>query len=419
MDTVAGSSLIYLFRWLLLSALVGGLAGSASAFFLVALDRVTLYRESHRWIIAFLPLGGFLVGAIYHYWGQDVVKGNNQLIEEWQNPRKIIPFRMAPFVLLTTLLTHLFGGSAGREGTAVQMGGAIADQFTRLFHLSDSDRKTLLVTGMSAGFASVFGTPLAGTIFALEVFILGRLRYEALIPSLLAAVLADQTCRLWGVGHTHYAIAFVPTLTVLILMKVLLISIGFGVASTLFAELTHFWSKQAKRWITYPPLRPVVGGAIIALAVYFFGTTRYIGLGVPTIVASFHEPSAWYDWILKTLSTTFTLGVGFKGGEVTPLFFVGATLGNALAPLTDLPLSLLAGMGFVAVFAGASNTPLASTVMGIELFGSEAAVYLALACFIAYLFSGNSGIYGSQIVGSPKHTRFLSFKGKALHQIKP
>ncbi|WP_420152065.1 voltage-gated chloride channel family protein [Siphonobacter sp.] len=419
MDTSAGSSLIYLFRWVLLSALVGGLAGSASAFFLVALDLVTLYRESHRWIIAFLPLGGFLVGAIYHYWGQDVVKGNNQLIEEWQNPRTIIPFRMAPFVLLTTLLTHLFGGSAGREGTAVQMGGAIADQFTRLFHLSDSDRKTLLVTGMSAGFASVFGTPLAGTIFALEVFILGRLRYEALIPSLLAAVLADQTCRLWGVGHTHYAIPFVPALTVLILLKVLLISIGFGLASTLFAELTHFWSKQAKRWIAYPPLRPVVGGAIIALAVYLSGMTRYIGLGVPTIVASFHEPLAWYDWILKTLSTTFTLGVGFKGGEVTPLFFIGATLGNALAPLADLPLSLLAGMGFVAVFAGASNTPLASTVMGIELFGSEAAVYLALACFIAYLFSGNSGIYGSQIVGSPKHARFLSFKGKALHQIKP
>ncbi|MDR6193690.1 voltage-gated chloride channel family protein [Siphonobacter sp. SORGH_AS_0500] len=393
---------IYLLRWLGLSALVGTLVGSASAFFLVSLDAITQYRESHLWIIALLPLGGFLVGAIYHYWGESVVKGNNQLIEEWQNPTKIIPFKMAPLVLITTLLTHVFGGSAGREGTAVQMGGAIADQFTKLFKLSNIDRKTLLVTGISAGFASVFGTPLAGTVFALEVFIIGQLGYEALIPSLLAALFADQTCHWWGVGHTHYAINLVPAFSVSLFIKIALASMAFGLISRLFAELTHFWARQVKTYISFPPFRPMLGGIFIALAIWLSGTTKYIGLGIPTIVSSFHDPLPWYDWIMKTLSTTFTLGVGFKGGEVTPLFFIGATFGNAAAQLLQLPVGLMAGIGFVAVFAGASNTPLASTIMGIELFGTESAPYLALACFIAYLFSGNAGIYRSQKIGSGK-----------------
>ncbi|MFT4032346.1 MAG: voltage-gated chloride channel family protein [Siphonobacter sp.] len=416
--TAVISSLQYLFRWLGLSLIVGILAGSASAFFLLALDTITNYRESHLWIIAFLPLGGFSVGAIYYYWGESVVKGNNQLIEEWQNPTRIIPFRMAPFVLLTTLITHLFGGSAGREGTAVQMGGALADQFTKWLRLSDSDRKTILITGISAGFASVFGTPLAGTIFALEIFIIGRLRYEALLPSLFAAVFADQACRLWGVGHTHYHIDFIPTLTISVFLKIALISITFGLISKAFAELRHFWSKQCKTYISYPPLRPAMGGVFIALAVWLSGTTKYIGLGIPTIVASFHETLPWYDWIMKTLATTFTLGVGFKGGEVTPLFYIGATLGNVAAQLTGLPIGLLAGIGFVAVFAGASNTPLACTMMGIELFGTESGVYVAIGCFIAYLFSGHSGIYGSQIIGSPKHSRYFNYKGKSLTNLK-
>ncbi len=394
--------IIYLLRWLGLSALIGLLAGSASAFFLASLDAVTTYREDHGWMIALLPLGGFLVGAIYHYWGESVVKGNNQLIEEWQNPTQLIPFKMAPLVLVTTLLTHLFGGSAGREGTAVQMGGAIADQFTRLFRLTSPDRKTLLVMGISAGFASVFGTPLAGTIFALEVFIIGRLGYEALIPSLLAALFADQTCHLWGVGHTPYAIDLVPAFELSLFVKITLASIAFGLISRLFAELTHFWARQMKTYVRFPPFRPMFGGIFIALAIWLSGTTEYIGLGIPTIVSSFHDPLPWYSGLMKTLSTTFTLGVGFKGGEVTPLFFIGSTVGNAAAQLLQLPLGFMAGLGFVAVFAGASNTPLASTVMGIELFGAESAPYLALACFIAYLFSGNAGIYRSQGMSTGK-----------------
>lgn len=398
------SPLQFVLKWLLLALLVGTLAGSASAFFLVSLQWVTDWREAHRWIIWFLPLGGFIVGGAYHYWGQEVVKGNNQLLEEFHRPTQIIPLKMAPLVLFGTLVTHLFGGSAGREGTAVQMGGAIADQFTKILRLSEQDRKILIIIGISAGFASVFGTPLAGTVFALEVLIVGRMRYEALLPSLLTALIADYTCTAWNVSHTHYAIPFVPKIGAESLLWVILAGIGFGLTALAFSKIVHFWGNFFKSKITYPPLRPVVGGVFIAVAVWALGTTKYIGLGVPTIVASFHEPLPAYDFLLKLLFTTFTLGAGFKGGEVTPLFFIGATLGNALALFVPLPFPLLAGMGFVAVFSGATNTPIACTLMGIELFGAECGVFVGLASVVAYLFSGHSGIYSAQVTETPKHS---------------
>ncbi|WP_448518940.1 chloride channel protein, partial [Rhodoflexus sp.] len=193
--------------------------------------------------------------------------------------------------------------------------------------------------------------------------------------------------------------------------------ICFGLTALLFSKMAHFWQNLFKNYIHYAPLRPVAGGAIIALAVWASGTTKYIGLGVPTIVAAFADDLPFYDFFVKTLATTFTLGAGFKGGEVTPLFFVGATLGNALSELIPLPVALLAGMGFVGVFAGATNTPIACTLMGIELFGVESGVFIALACVVAYLFSGHTGIYGSQIVGSVKHGLHLRKKSRKISEL--
>ncbi|MDF2457549.1 MAG: chloride channel protein [Cytophagaceae bacterium] len=409
--------LFYVMKWLVLATLIGILVGSASAFFLVSLDWVTNWRENHLWIIALLPLGGLMIGLLYHYYGSDVVKGNNQLLEQFHSPKQIIPFKMFPLVLFGTLTTHLFGGSAGREGTAVQMGGAIADQFTRFFNLKSRDRKILLVIGISAGFASIFGTPLAGTVFALEVLIIGRMRYEALIPSLLTAVIADYTCHAWQVTHTHYHIPFVPAMTPANFSWAILAGILFGLTAIVFSKATHFWGDVLKSNISYPPLRPVIGGVVIAFAVWLIGSTKYIGLGIPTIVDAFNEDLNSYDFLLKILFTSFTLGAGFKGGEVTPLFFVGATLGNALAWFIPLPIALLAGMGFVAVFSGATNTPIACTIMGIELFGIEGGVYIGIACIIAYLFSGHTGIYSSQIIGSSKHLIYGRDQSKSLSDI--
>ncbi|WP_338647915.1 voltage-gated chloride channel family protein [Flavobacterium sp. KS-LB2] len=390
-------------KWILICVLIGIFCGSASAFFLVALDWVTQYRESNKWLIWLLPIGGLTIGLGYHYWGQSVVKGNNLLLEEYENPQKTIPLKMAPLVLFGTLLTHLFGGSAGREGTAVQMGGAIADQFTRIFKLDTVNRKTIIILGISAGFASVFGTPLAGALFALEVLFFSKINSKSIPLSFLTAYIAYFTVEFWNVKHNHYNIPIIPEMSFTTLFWILPVSVLFGLAAMLFSRSTHFWGHLFSKTISFPPLRPFVGGILLAIAIYFIGTTKYIGLGVPVIVDAFSNANASYDFILKILFTGFTLGAGFKGGEVTPLFFVGATLGSALSLIIPLPIALLAGMGFVAVFSGATHTPIACTVMGMELFGIESGVFIGIACLIAYFSSGSVGIYKTQIVKGPKY----------------
>jgi H+/Cl- antiporter ClcA len=403
--TPSGSRNLYLLKIIVLTLLIGLCAGSASALFLILLDWATSWREDNKWIIALLPLGGLIIGFAYYYLGENVVKGNNLLLEEIHTPTKTIPLRMAPLVLFGTLVTHLFGGSAGREGTAVQMGGAIADAFTAKFKLTHSDRSVIIIMGISAGFASVFGTPLAGAIFAIEVMPLGQLRYKAIVPALGAAFIAHYTCLAWHVNHTHYFISLVPQLTFNGIAWSLFAGLLFGLAALLFSKTAHIFFKAFDK-IKYPPLRPVTGGALIALTVLLMGTTKYIGLGIPTILDAFTTPSPSYYFIIKLVLTALTLSAGFKGGEVTPLFFIGATLGSALSLFVPLPVALLAGMGFVAVFSGATNTPLACIVMGIELFGIDGSAFIAIACFVAYMSSGSSGIYTSQIPGGPKKWLF-------------
>ena len=404
----------FLLRWTLLAALVGALAGTASAGFLVALEWVTRWREAHPGALALLPVGGLLVGLAYHYFGNRVVKGNNLILDEIHAPSDTIPLRLVPLVLGGTLVTHLFGGSAGREGTAVQMGAALADQLGRW--LPRRERRLLLIAGMSAGFAAVFGTPLAGAVFGLEVFLLGSVRYDAILPSFLAAVVADAVTRAWGVDHTPYpALAALP-LTATGLGCTLLAGALFGLAARFFATLTHGISRFFSR-IAYPPLRPVVGGALVAAAMWALGTMRYAGLGVPVIVEAFQHQLGPQDFALKLVLTALTLGAGFKGGEVTPLFFIGAALGSALAGVLPLPVALLAGMGFVGVFAGAANTPLACVLMGLELFGARAGVYLGLSCVVAYLFSGHHGIYASQLIGQAKNPLLGRQQGRQLNEL--
>ncbi|AOC93435.1 H(+)/Cl(-) exchange transporter ClcA [Flavobacterium anhuiense] len=401
--------LLSLPKWILICALVGIFSGSASAFFLVALEWVTQFRMQHKWIIWLLPFGGFLVGLSYYYWGESVAKGNNLLLEEYEEPKKVIPFKMAPLVLLGTLLTHLFGGSAGREGTAVQMGGAIADQFTKFFNLDHSERRILIILGISAGFASVFGTPLAGAIFALEVLYFSKINFKSILLSFLVAYVAYFTVEFWQIKHTHYSIPIIPELSLNNIIFTLIVGVLSGFAALLFSRSTHFWGYIFSKNIKYPPLRPVIGGVILAIAIAGLGFTKFSGLGIPVIVDSFSNPSQWYDFLLKILFTGFTLGAGFKGGEVTPLFFVGATLGSALSTVIPMPIALLAGIGFVAVFSGATHTPIACTVMGMELFGIAPGIFIAIACTIAYFSSGSIGIYKSQIVKGAKYKLYQKF----------
>lgn len=397
------ATLLFLGQWLFIAFIIAVLAGSASAAFLFSLEWATATRESHPWMIWLLPVAGFTVGWVYLHYGAAVEAGNNLILEEIHRPARVIPLRMAPLVFISTVISHLFGASVGREGTAVQMGASIADQFTTILRLNDSGRRIVLMTGISAGFSSVFGTPLAGALFALEVLAIGRMDYHGILPCLFAAIVADQVGLMWGVQHTHYLVASIPPLSAWTLFAVILAGCCFGLAARVFADMTHLLSGFMKKWLRYAPLRPFIGGLVVATAVFFLHGERYIGLGIPVISDAFQHPLAPWDFFGKLAFTVLSLGSGFKGGEVTPLFYIGATLGNALAPLMHLPVGFLAGIGFVALFAGAANTPVASTLMAIELFGAGIGVYAALACVVAYLVSGYTGIYRAQRIAGLKH----------------
>ncbi len=412
---------LFITKWIFISLLISVFVGSASAFFLTSLYWVENIREANLWIIALLPLAGLFIGLVYYYYGKSSEAGNNLLIERATKPSgERIPLLMAPLVLGGTLLTHLFGGSAGREGTALQMAGSISDQLTKPLKLNQNDRKILIIAAIAAGFGSIFGTPLAGAIFALEVIVIGKIKYDAIFPAFMAAILSDYvTSGIWKVGHMDYSIASIPEISALNILFAIAAGIVFGIAAAIFSKANHASSRFFKKQIKYPPLRPFVGGLIIAAAVFALGTTRYIGLGIPVISDAFNQQLPPYDFALKIIFTAITLGAAFKGGEVTPLFFIGATLGNAIAWFIPLPMSLLAGMGFVAVFAGATNTPLACSVMAIELFGAECGVFVAIACVVAYLMSGNNSIYNGQFIGQPKHVYFGLYTGKKIQDIKP
>ncbi len=402
--------------WTLLVIPVGVLGGSASALFLWSLERVTVLRWEHGWLLFLLPLGGLAVGWLYQRFGASANGGNNTLIEQIHAPGGGVPRRMAPLVLIGTLVTHLFGGSAGREGTAVQMGGSLAAAYGKLLHVNSTHLRVLLMAGVAAGFGSVFGTPLTGALFAMEVLVIGHMRYDALIPVLVASLVADYTCSAWGIVHAQYHIGFEADSTSplrlegLLLAKVVLAAVAFGLVSQCFSALTKALQTLFTRLVPQAWLRPVLGAGIVIGLVYLLGTRDYLGLSVQgqgpdsvSLLSSFQPGGATpWSWWWKLLFTAVTLAAGFKGGEVTPLFFIGAALGNTLALVLGAPVDLFAALGFIAVFAGAANTPLACTVMGLELFGAHHAVYFAIACFVAYFFSGHAGIYHAQRLGEHK-----------------
>jgi len=401
-------------KWLAIYIIVGGIVGSATAFFLQSLDYVTLLRTNHIWVVYFLPIVGLVIGLLYYYYGDAANKGNNLLIETHQSLEnggtpKPIPFKMAPMVFISTLLTHIAGGSAGREGTAVQMGGAIADQFTAIFKINAADRKTILIIGISSGFAAVFGTPLAGAIFAIEILSIKKIKINQVFASFFVANIAHYSCLAWQVKHTIYSIPNIPAISMTTLAWTIVAGILFGLTAFTFTSTGKLFENIFNK-IKFAPLRPFIGGIIIALFIVVFNSTKYIGLGIPTIQDAFINNAGQFDFAIKLILTSFTLSAGFKGGEVTPLFFIGATLGNILIWFIPLPIALLAGMGFVAIFSGATNCVYASIALGLELFGMKAGVYIGLASVVAYFTSGPNGIYSAQLKVGLKYAAYYYFK---------
>lgn len=406
-------------KWVLYGLIVGVLSGSASALFLAGLDYVTDVRELHPVLLFLLPIAGAAVSYGYMKRGGAASRGNNLIVEQIRKEHgegyEHVPLRMAPFILLGTWVTHLFGGSAGREGTAVQMGGSLADLAARWVRADAADRRILLLCGISGGFGAVFGTPLAGTVFALEVVTMGRrIAYKAILAVVIAAFVGDWLTRAYGIKHLVYSMGEIPSFSVLLLLKVAAAGIGFGLMSLLFVMGIKSLKRVFGRYVSNAPLRSFIGGAVVIVLVYVAGTRTFLGLSLPLLVQSFHEQLPSFDFAWKTVFTVITLGTGFLGGEVTPLFVVGATLGNALAPVLHLSVPFLAGLGLIAVFAGASNTPLACMVLGYELFGSAGIGYMIVVCLISYMFSGHAGIYESQLLGVPKPPYFIRIPGASL-----
>ena len=380
-----------------LGALVGLVSGAASAAFLLLLEGATHLRESHMAIVYALPVVGIALGLVYERWGTSFKGGSDLIIDTIHEHRIQLPLRMAPMVLVGTVLTHLFGGSAGREGTAVQMGASLADDIAHRLYLTKRTRRILLIAGIAGGFGSVFGTPVAGALFGLEVLVIGRLEIRALVPALVASFVGDFVTRRLGVVHTPYPrLAHVP-ITLALLFELALIGAAMALAAVAFVELTHHLKAFLQKRIPRLPVRMFLGGCAVVVMWRLVGGGDYLGLGVETIVRAFHDPSLpWFAFAAKLLFTAVTLSAGFLGGEVTPLFFVGATLGAVLARLFGLPIELGAGVGIAAVFGAAANAPLALSIMAVELLGWNVMPHVFVVTAIAFLLAGHRGIYAAQ-----------------------
>ena len=385
-------------RWFLLISAIAIAAGLSSALFLWLLEISTATFTRHPQLIYGLPAAGGLLAYVSHWVGSAANQGNNVIIRGIKGDLTRVPFIMAPFILVTTLLTHLFGGSAGREGTAVQMSGSLADALLTRFDIPQSERAHYLRAAAAAGFGAVFGTPIAGAVFGIEVSKERKsVTYQNLIPCLVASLIGDYTCRLTGVGHAHYSHIDVPRITPTLLLWMLICGVGIGLLAVVFIEAQQFLSRLGAGEPNGWRLRPLLGGIAILMMTMLLGTNDFNGLGLPLISSALNgSPLPVWTFAIKLAFTVVTLGSGFKGGEVTPLFCIGSLFCNGLAGVGHQDPKFFAGLGFVSLFAAAANVPLTGWVLAMELFGPRLSLLSMLVIGIAYLVSGRRTIYAAQ-----------------------
>lgn len=400
-------------KWSVIAVLVGVCAGAFSTAFGHCINLATDFRGDHLWTIYFLPVAGILIVFLYKICDYEKNKGTDQVFLTVHAQKKDIPFRMAPLIFVSTVITHLCGGSAGREGAALQMGGSIGSTIGRALRLDEKDRIVLVMCGMSAAFSALFGTPMAATIFAMEVESVGIMYYAALVPCALSAIISSKFAINMGINPESFLIQEVPNLTIPNTLKVMLLAIICAYISAFFCAMLHTVHKYMRAYLRNPYVRIMVAGVIIILVTKVLNTTDYMGAGIDVIERAVDGEVNPEAFLIKMILTAITLGAGFKGGEIVPSFYIGATAGCFLGYLLGLSPSFAAALGMTAVFCGVTNCPISSILIAFELFGYSGNCFYLITAAIAYLLSGYYSLYsGQRIMYSKAKTEYINYKTK-------
>lgn len=411
------SGMLSFFKWISLLSIFSIVIAVCISIFLFSLYQVTDFRNQSSNLIFLLPFAGLFIGFLFYKKGKSISDGTNLLIDSFYNSEIKIPLKLAPFIFISTLITHLFGGSAGREGTALQISGAFTDFFLKKFNYTENEKKILIKAAVAGGFSAVFGTPLAAIFFAFEFFNVGKPNFRGFLSVIYVSVLSNFIAIKLGAQHVKYIVGVVPDFQIKYIFYLIFLGLIFGLCAYFFSKSSHLLKRFLQEKIPNLPIRGFLGGIVLVVFVMFVQTTDYLGLGIPIIENAFIQPATIEVFILKFIFTIITLSFGFKGGKVTPLFFIGATLGSFLSVFIPLPLGVLAAVGFVSVFAGATNTPIACFFMALELFGITILPYALITCSVAYFASGYSGIYTSQKITNFKIFSIKNYLGKKISDL--
>lgn len=390
-----------LIKWLICAAIVGMVGGVFGSVFHLSIDYVTEFRSEHLWILFFLPIGGIIIALLYAVMGKKGKINTDRVIESAREDESV-PLVMAPLIFISTCITHLLGGSAGREGAALQLGGSIGYNLGKVFRLSKEDMHIIVMSGMSAVFSALFGTPLTAAFFALEVTNVGIIHYVGLVPCLIASITAQKIAQGFGLAPLHFDIVATQTLTTSLLLKAIFLAVLCAIVSILFCAAIKKCEYYSDKLIPNRYIRAAVGGALIVGLTFAVGSFDYNGAGMDVIIRAMNGEASSVAFLLKIIFTAITIAAGFKGGEIVPSFFIGSTFGCFVGGLLGMDPGLGAAIGFVALFCGVVNCPIASIILAFEAFGTNSILIMAVACGVSYMMSGYFGLYTSQKIAYSK-----------------